>query len=160
MPLVQDALLSLLDHYHRGDLSLPLIVEKIAHAPADLFAIRERGYIREGYFADLVVADLKGSTPVTRERVLSKCGWSPFEDHTFSSKITMTFVNGSLAFDGTAVTEQPLGDALQFAQDWCNVNAGSRPQLTDRCPVVGERGVRLFPGRGPGRLSPTAHWAI
>jgi dihydroorotase len=118
LPLVQDALLSLLEHHHRGDLDLPLIVEKVAHAPADLFAIRERGYIREGYFADLVVADLNGTTTVTQDRVLSKCGWSPFEGETFNSKIKMTFVNGSLAYDDSGVSEEPLGQALQFAQAW------------------------------------------
>ncbi len=118
LPLVQDALLSLLEHYHRGDLDLPLIVEKVAHAPADLFAIRERGYIREGYFADLVVADLDATTAVTRDRVMSKCGWSPFEGETFHSQIKMTFVNGSLAYDDTGVSEEPLGQVLRFAQDW------------------------------------------
>lgn len=118
LPLVQDALLSLLQHHHRGELSLPLIVEKVAHAPADLFAIRERGYIREGYFADLVVADLNATTTVTRDQVISKCGWSPFEGETFNSKIKMTFVNGSLAYDDSGVGAEPLGQALKFAQAW------------------------------------------
>ena len=118
LPLVQDALLSLLEHHRRGDLELPLIVEKVAHAPADLFAIRDRGYIREGYFADLVVADLDQPTVVTRDRVLSKCGWSPFEGETFGSAIKMTFVNGSLAYDGERVNDRPFGESLRFAQDW------------------------------------------
>lgn len=118
LPLVQDALLSLLEHYHRGALSLPLIVEKIAHAPADLFAIPERGYVREGYFADLVVADLNASTEVSRQRVLSKCGWSPFEGETFSSEIRMTLVNGTVVYDHGDVSTNPVGQRLRFDQRW------------------------------------------
>jgi dihydroorotase len=118
LPLVQDALLSLLEHHHRGDLSLPLIAEKTAHAPADLFAIPQRGYVREGYFADLVAVDLKASTNPTRKRVLSKCGWSPFEGETFNSQIRFTMVNGSMVYDHSGVAEEPVGQRLQFEQRW------------------------------------------
>ncbi len=118
LPLVQDALLSLLEHHLRGDLSLALIAEKTAHAPADLFAIPERGYVREGYFADLVVVDLNAQTDATRQRVLSKCGWSPFEGERFNSRIRMTIVNGVLAYDENGVGAEPLGQRLQFDQRW------------------------------------------
>lgn len=118
LPLVQDALLSLLEHYHRGELSLTLLVEKTAHAPADLFAIPERGYIREGYFADLVVVDVEGSTAVTRERALSKCGWSPFEGQVFGSEIRMTLVNGAVAYDHGKVAAEAGGQRLRFDQRW------------------------------------------
>ena len=118
LPLVQDALLSLLELHHRGDLSLPLIVEKTAHAPAELFAIPERGYVREGFFADLVVADLNAVTHPTRQRVLSKCGWSPFEGETFNSQIRMTLVNGAIVYDQSGVGAEPHGQRLRFDQRW------------------------------------------
>jgi dihydroorotase len=92
LPLVQHALLMLLEHVHDGTLPLELIVEKTSHRVADLFAIRDRGYIREGYFADLVLIDHLKPTTVRREDVLSKCGWSPFEGDTFRSSIVTTIV--------------------------------------------------------------------
>ena len=99
LPLVQHALLMLLEHVHDGTLPLELIVEKTSHRVADLFAIRDRGYIREGYFADLVLIDHRSPTTVRREDVLSKCGWSPFEGTTFRSSIMTTIVNGVVAYE-------------------------------------------------------------
>ncbi len=112
LPLVQHALLMLLEHVHNGTLPLELIVEKTSHSVADLFSIRERGYIREGYFADLVLIDHMTPTTVRREDVLSKCGWSPFEGDTFRSSITTTIVNGVVAYENGRVTEAVAGQRL------------------------------------------------
>ncbi len=113
LPLVQHALLTLLEHVHDGTLPLELVVEKTSHAVAELFGIPERGYIREGYHADLVLVDHEATTPVSRESVLSKCGWSPFEGQTFRSRIDMTFVNGQVAYEDGRVTEVVAGQRLQ-----------------------------------------------
>jgi len=112
LPLVQHALLMLLEHVHDGTLPLELIVEKTSHRVADLFAIRDRGYIREGYFADLVLIDHLKPTTVRREDVLSKCGWSPFEGDTFRSSIVTTIVNGVVAYEDGRVTEAVAGQRL------------------------------------------------
>lgn len=112
LPLVQHALLMLLEHVHDGTLPLELIVEKTSHAVAELFSIRDRGYIREGYFADLVLIDHLKPTTVRREDVLSKCGWSPFEGDTFRSSITTTIVNGVVAYENGRVTEAVAGQRL------------------------------------------------
>ena len=89
------------------------VVQKFAHAPAQLFDVKERGFLREGYAADLVLID---DTPFTvqREDVLSKCGWSPFEGTTFRSRIASTWVNGQLAWDGRQLIGQPQGQRLAF----------------------------------------------
>ena len=97
-PLVQHALPAMLDKFKEGVISLEKIVEKMCHNPAILFQIEKRGYIREGYYADLALVDLKDSWKVTKSNIAYKCGWSPFENHTFSSKVTHTFVNGHLAY--------------------------------------------------------------
>jgi dihydroorotase len=112
LPLVQHALLMLLEHVHNGTLPLELIVEKTSHSVADLFSIRDRGYIREGYFADLVLVDHTRPTTVRREDVLSKCGWSPFEGDTFRSSIMTTIVNGVVAYENGRVTEAVAGQRL------------------------------------------------
>ena len=112
LPLVQHALLMLLEHVHDGTLPLELIVEKTSHRVADLFAIRDRGYIREGYFADLVLIDHQKPTTVRREDVLSKCGWSPFEGDTFRSSIVTTVVNGVVAYEDGRVTDAVAGQRL------------------------------------------------
>ncbi|MEZ5564761.1 MAG: dihydroorotase [Gammaproteobacteria bacterium] len=112
LPLVQYALLMLLEHVHDGRLPLELIVEKTSHRVADLFAIRDRGYIREGYFADLVLVDNTSKITVRREDVLSKCGWSPLEGTTFRSSIVMTIVNGVVAYENGRVTEAVAGQRL------------------------------------------------
>ena len=108
------ALVALLEHYHDGRMTLPLIVEKCAHAPARLFNIAERGYIKEGYWADLVLVDLKTPTIVTRENVISKCGWSPFEGTHFRSSIAATIVSGHLAYHYGKVMPEPKGMRLTF----------------------------------------------
>lgn len=114
LPLVQHALLSLLEHYHAGRFSLELIAHKCAHAVADIFGVRERGYIREGYFADLVIIDPDGRTRVAPDNVLYKCGWSPFEGVEFRSSIEMTLVNGHVAYRRGQVSDQASGRRLDL----------------------------------------------
>lgn len=98
-PLVQHALVSMLEHYKNGKITLERIVEKMCHAPADMFAVEQRGYLREGYKADIAVVDLNDAWTVEKENILYKCGWSPFEGEEFSSQVKMTFVNGNLVYD-------------------------------------------------------------
>ncbi|MGA8260185.1 MAG: dihydroorotase [Arenicellales bacterium] len=114
MPLVQHALLSLLQQYHLGRLSLQTIVQKTSHAPAIIFGVLERGFIREGYWADLVVVDLQAPYTVTKNNILYKCGWSPFEGYKFNSSVVATFVNGELAYLHGRVSPQVYGQRLQF----------------------------------------------
>jgi len=114
LPLVQHALLSLLQQYHLGRLSLTTIVQKTSHAPAVLFGVVDRGYIREGYWADLVVADLQSPHTVNRENILYKCGWSPFEGYTFNSSIAATFVNGEPAWLNGELQAGVHGRRLEF----------------------------------------------
>ena len=113
LPLVQFALNAALELVHEGRLTTAQVVQKFAHAPAQLFDVAHRGYLREGYAADLVLID---DTPYTvrREDVLSRCGWSPFEGTTFRSRIASTWVNGVLAWDGSALVGDPAGQRLQF----------------------------------------------
>ena len=113
LPLVQYALNAALELVHEGHLTTAQVVQKFAHAPAQLFDVKQRGFLREGYAADLVLID---DTPLTvrREDVLSKCGWSPFEGRTFHSRIASTWVNGALAWDGTRLVGAPNGQRLEF----------------------------------------------
>ncbi|WP_418603708.1 dihydroorotase [Hwangdonia sp.] len=97
-PLVQHALPAMLEMHHKNKISIEKIVEKMCHNPAILFQVEKRGFIREGYFADLVLVDLHHPWTVKKENILYKCGWSPFEGTTFKSRVTHTFVNGSLAY--------------------------------------------------------------
>ncbi|WP_394005028.1 dihydroorotase [Luteimonas sp. WGS1318] len=115
LPLVQFALTAALECVHEGHFDITRVVQKFAHAPAQLFDVVERGFLREGYFADLVMVE---DTPftVTREQVLSKCGWSPFEGTTFRSRIASTWVNGRLAWDGSRLVGDPAGQRLAFAR--------------------------------------------
>jgi len=113
-PLVQHALVALLEMHHRGRISLEKIVEKTAHNPAILFQVKDRGYIREGYKADLVLVDLNSPWTVNKENILYKCGWSPFEGNTFKSKVTHTFVNGVLAYENFKFPNQSKGERLTF----------------------------------------------
>ena len=117
LPLVQHALPALLELYHNGMLSLELIVEKTSHAVAQCFKIKERGYIREGYWADLVLVNLHKSFTVKREDVLHKCGWSPFEGRTFHSTVETTIVSGQVAYHHGHLSEAVRGKRLQFEQD-------------------------------------------
>ncbi|MCM4163815.1 MULTISPECIES: dihydroorotase [unclassified Arenibacter] len=106
-PLVQHALPAMLERYNSGQISLEKIVEKMCHNPAKLFQIKKRGYIREGFYADLVVLDINNPWKVTKENIAYKCGWSPFEGNTFKSRISHTFVNGHLAYwDGNFSKER------------------------------------------------------
>ena len=113
-PLVQHALVAMLEFYHQGKVSLEWIVEKMCHAPATCFQVKERGFIREGYFADLVVVDLDKPWVVEKGNILYHCGWSPFEGETFKSSVVMTFVNGNLVYDGGVFDEQHRGMRLEF----------------------------------------------
>lgn len=116
-PLVQHALPALLQFYHEGKLSLEKIVEKACHNPAILFEIENRGFIKEGYKADLVLVDLNSPWRVSKDNILYKCGWSPFQDTTFNSRITHTFVNGNLlyhSFKFTNLANNYRGERLTF----------------------------------------------
>ncbi len=114
LPLVQDVILAAMDLVKQGDLDLTNLVQKNAHNPARRFDVRERGFLREGYWADLVLVDPDKPTPAIPERVLSQCGWSPFEGHTFGSRIAATWVNGALAWDGERVIEHDAAMALTY----------------------------------------------
>lgn len=114
LPLVQDVLVAALELVHDGKLDLHTVVRGITHNPAKRFSVVERGYIREGYHADLVLVDMNGSTDVSRDKVLSRCGWSPFEGRRFHSRIDAVWVNGALAFDGRQVIEHGAAERLQF----------------------------------------------
>jgi len=116
-PLIQHSLIAMLELYHRGKITLEKIAEKMAHAVADCFQIEKRGYIREGYFADLVLVDLKASWTVEESNILYKCGWSPFEGLTFHSKIKQTFVSGNLVYDNGKFDESKKGQRLLFERE-------------------------------------------
>ncbi|WP_396633144.1 dihydroorotase [Maribacter sp. R86514] len=113
-PLVQHALNAMLEKVKEGKISLEKMVQKMCHNPAILFQIEKRGYIREGYYADLVVADLNNSWTVTKENIAYKCKWSPFEDTTFSSKVIHTFVNGHLGYSNGVFSENRNAKRLTF----------------------------------------------
>jgi dihydroorotase len=113
LPLVQHSVLLMLEYVKKGYISIEKVVEKMSHAVATCFNVNNRGFIREGYFADLVIADLNGST-VTEDEILYKCNWSPFEGHVFPSRITHTFVNGHLAYENGRFNESEKGKRLQF----------------------------------------------
>lgn len=112
-PLVQHALQAMLEKVKQGKITIERVVEKMAHAPAILFKIQNRGFIREGYFADLVVVDAIPQT-VAKENILYKCGWSPFEGTTFSHSIIKTFVNGNLVFENGKIIEGTTGARMTF----------------------------------------------
>lgn len=114
-PLVQHALIALLEKAKQGKISIEKVVEKMAHAPAILFRIKDRGYIREGYKADIVVVDPNKSTVVSKENILYKCGWSPFEGEVFSHSIDSTFVNGNLVWTNGQIQEVGSGERLLFS---------------------------------------------
>jgi dihydroorotase len=113
LPLVQYALVAALERVHEGKLTREQVVQKFAHAPAQLFDVEERGFLREGYFADLVLVEDVPFT-VKREDVLSKCGWSPFEGTTFRSRVASTWVNGQLVWDGSTLVGQPAGQRMTY----------------------------------------------
>lgn len=113
-PLIQHSLVAMLELYHRKKISLEKIAEKMSHAVADCFRVKERGYIREGYWADLTLVDLKRSWKVKQRNVLSKCGWSPFEEVVFKSSVTHTFVNGNLVYFNGEFDESEMGKRILF----------------------------------------------
>ena len=113
-PLVQHALVALLEMYHKGKISLEKIVEKACHNPAILFQIKDRGFIREGYKADLVLIDLISPWTVNKENILYKCGWSPFEGTTFKSRVSHTFVNGILTYHNLKFPNKSIPQRLTF----------------------------------------------
>lgn len=114
LPLVQHALLTLFDLAAEGNISHELIVDKACHAPADIFGVEERGYVREGWFADLVIVDPERSYEVTSANVLYKCGWSPFEGHRFSATIDTTIINGAIVYCDGQLTDVVAGRRLGF----------------------------------------------
>lgn len=115
-PLVQHALPAMLAFVEKGKISLEKVVEKMCHNPAICFQIENRGFIREGYFADLILIDLNKPWEVNKENILYKCGWSPFEGETFNAQITRTFVNGHIAYEHGQLDESKKGMRLTFAR--------------------------------------------
>ncbi|MCH2233359.1 MAG: dihydroorotase [Crocinitomicaceae bacterium] len=115
-PLIQHSLNCMLEFHRDGKISLEKIVEKMCHNPAKLYRMTKRGYIREGYYADLTLVDLNTEWTVSKENILYKCGWSPLEGTTFHSSVTQTFVNGNLVFDNGTFNEEARGRAIEFNQ--------------------------------------------
>lgn len=113
-PLVQHALVAMLEFYHNRKITLEKLVEKMCHAPAICFQIKNRGFIREGYYADLALIDLDSSWTVNKNNILYKCGWSPFEGENFKSQVTHTWVSGHLAYENGEFNELKKGMRLVF----------------------------------------------
>ena len=120
MPGVQYALPSLLEHYQDGLFSLELIAEKTSHSVAEIFNVKERGYIREGYWADLVVIDLENGFTGSNKDVLSKCGWTPYDGLEFRSSVYATVVNGNLVYINGKVRSGTLGKRIEFNREVVN----------------------------------------
>lgn len=114
LPLVQHSLQMMLAFHQQGKISIEKIVDKMCHKPAELFRVKERGYLREGYKADLVLIDLNDKYTINKENIAYKCAWSPLENHTFNTRILKTFVNGHLAFDNGIFNENTKGERLLF----------------------------------------------
>lgn len=114
VPLVQHSLLLMLQYVQQGKLTIEKVVEKMAHAPARCFLIESRGYIREGYFADIVLVDMKGDTKVDKSNLLYKCNWSPFEGHTFPAEVKYTLVNGEVAYENGRINDNVRGQRMSF----------------------------------------------
>ena len=113
-PLVQHAVVALMESYQKGRISLEKLVEKMCHNPAILFQIEKRGFVREGYYADLILVDPNDPWTVNKNNILYKCGWSPFEGVTFNSKITHTFLNGSLVYHNNKFSKDKAAMQLTF----------------------------------------------
>lgn len=113
-PLVQHAVVAMFEAHHKGKISVEKIVEKMAHNPAKIFKIEKRGFIRKGYYADLVIVNAGMPWSVKSENILAKCGWSPFEGYTFKSRVTHTFVNGKLVYNSFKVKDIRAGKRLLF----------------------------------------------
>lgn len=113
-PLVQHALQAMLDKHHEGIITLEMIAQKMCHNMAEVFQIQQRGYVRQGYYADLTLVNLNQPYTVTPQNILSKCGWSPFENHTFKASVIHTFVNGNHVYNNGIINETTKGSALVF----------------------------------------------
>ncbi len=113
-PLVQHSLMLMLEMALQGIFSLELVIEKMCHAPATLYRVENRGFIREGYFADLVLVNPQNEWTVSQDNLLYKCGWSPLEGDSFQTKVEKTFVNGVLAYDNGVINETCKGCELSF----------------------------------------------
>lgn len=113
-PLVQHSLVAMLEMHHQGKISLEDVVDKMCHAPADIFNVKERGYIKEGFWADLTLLEMDSPWTVQKDNLLYKCKWSPFEGQKFTSKVTNTFVNGNLVYSDGIFYEETKGIALEF----------------------------------------------
>jgi len=113
-PLVQHAVIAMFEAHHQGKITVEKIVEKMCHNPAKIFKIEKRGFVKEGYFADLVIVNPSLPWSVKPENILAKCGWSPFENYTFKSRITHTFVNGELVYNNFKVKDIRAGKRLLF----------------------------------------------
>ncbi|AMO20216.1 dihydroorotase [Flavobacterium columnare] len=113
-PLVQHAVVALFEAFHQGKISIERIVEKMAHNPAKLFQIDRRGFIKKGYYADLAIVNTNSPWTVSKDNILYQCGWSPFENYTFKSKITHTFVNGNLVYENNQIKNLQQGMRLEF----------------------------------------------
>ena len=113
-PLVQHALVAMFEAHHQGKISVEKIVEKMCHNPAKIFKIENRGFIKEGYFADIAIVNAYLPWNVKKENILYKCGWSPFEGYNFKSRVTHTFVNGKLVYANGKVKETKVGQRLLF----------------------------------------------
>ncbi|HFB99508.1 MAG TPA: dihydroorotase, partial [Phaeodactylibacter sp.] len=116
VPLIQHTLNVMLEFYHQGKISLEKIVEKMCHAPAQCFKIKDRGYIEEGYWADLVLVDLEKEWMVEKKNIYYKCNWSPFEKHTFKGNVEATIVSGHLAYENGRFFEEKKGERLRFLE--------------------------------------------
>lgn len=114
VPLVQHSLLLMLQYVKEGKISIEKVVEKMSHTPAICFQVAERGYVREGYYADLVLVDMNKPTTVTKENILYKCGWSPFEGHSFPSSIKYTLVNGHVAYENGKIDDTVKGKRILY----------------------------------------------
>ena len=113
-PLVQHCLVAMLEMVKEGKISVEKVVEKMCHNPAILFNVKDRGYVREGYYADLVLVDPNSPWTVEKSNVLAKCGWSPFEEQEFSARVTHTLVNGNLVYEEGSIIEGSCGSRLMF----------------------------------------------
>ncbi len=117
LPLLQHSFNMMLEFHQQGKISLEKIVEKMCHKPAECFDIKERGYLREGYKADLAIFDAKRAWTVNKDNILYKCGWSPLENHEFNGQVLQTFVNGHLVYDNGEFNEQKMGERLAFDRE-------------------------------------------
>ncbi len=113
-PLVQHAVVAMFEAFHKGKITIEKIVEKMCHNPAKIFKIEKRGFIKEGFYADLVIVDTAKPWSVNKENILYKCGWSPFEGVNFKSRISHTFVNGNLVYENSKVKDTKFGQRLLF----------------------------------------------